>query len=69
MHNLNRIKQLGPYPHSNYSNQIQPSYGISSSQSTENICGGKYPPSSSLTSSNDIQTSSVSCNQYVLANL
>jgi hypothetical protein len=55
MYNPNGINQLDQYLHSNYSNQIQPSYGISSSQSTGNICGDEYPSSS--------------WNQYALANL
>jgi hypothetical protein len=69
IYNPNGINQQGQYPHSNYSNPIQSSYGISSSQSTGNIYGGAYPSSSQLIPSNDIQSSSTSWNQYAAANL
>jgi hypothetical protein len=69
MYNPNGINQQGQYPHSNYSNQLQPSYGISSSQSTGNIYGGAYSSSSSLIPPNDIQSSPASWNQYAPANL
>ncbi|CAF2394653.1 unnamed protein product [Rotaria sp. Silwood2] len=69
MYNPNGINQQGQYPHSNYSNHLQSSYGISSSQSTGNIYGSGYPSSSSLIQPNDIQSSSPSWNQYASANL
>ena len=69
MYNPNGINQQGQYPHSNYSNPLQSSYGISPSQSTANIYAGGYPSSSTLIPSNDIQSSSSSWNQYASANL
>ena len=69
IYNPNGINQQGTYPHSNFSNHLQPSYGISSSQSSGNMYGGRYPSSSSIIPANDIQSSSTSWNQYAVANL
>jgi len=67
IYNPNGINQQGQYPHSNYSNHLQSSYGISSSQSTGNIYGSAYPSSTQLIPSNDLQSSSSSWNQYAAA--
>jgi len=67
MYNPSGINQQGQYTHSNYSNHLQPSYGISSSQSTGNMYGGAYPSASQLIPSNDIQSSSSSWSQYAAA--
>ncbi|CAF1569806.1 unnamed protein product [Rotaria magnacalcarata] len=69
MYNPNGLNQQGQYPHSNYSNHLHSSYGISSSQSTGNVYGSAYPSSPSIIPPNDIQTSSSSWNQYAPANL
>ena len=66
IYNPNGVNQQGPYPHSNFSNQLQSSFGT---QSTGNIYGSGYPSSSTLILPNDIQSSSSSWNQYALANL
>ncbi|UJR34956.1 hypothetical protein I4U23_027734 [Adineta vaga] len=55
--------------HSNYSNPIQSTYGLSSSQSNGNLYGNAYPLSSTMIPSNDIQSSSGSWNQYPNPNL
>jgi hypothetical protein len=68
MYHPNGLAQQSPYPPSNYSNHLQPSYSLSSSQSTGNIYGGGYTPSSSIIPPNDIQSSS-SWSQYAAANL
>ena len=69
IYNPNGISQAGQYPHSTYTNPLQSSYGMSSSQSTGNIYGTAYPSSASVLSSNDAQPSSTSWNQYTAANL
>ncbi len=69
MYNPNGINPQGQYSHSSYTNPLQPSYGISSSQSTGNIYGGGYQSSSTLIPPNDIQPPSSSWNQYASANL
>lgn len=69
MYNPSGINQQGPYAHSNYSNPIQSSYGISSSQSTGNIYASGYTPSSPLIPANDMQSSSTSWNPYPAANI
>lgn len=68
IYNPNGIVQQSPYPPSNYSNHLQPSYSLSSSQSTGNIYGGEYTSSSSIITSNDMQFSS-SWNQYTAPNI